>query len=149
MIRSDELNCTSIKPRTHTNYTFTDHECSHPDRTCTVNGNCIRVDQLCDGKTDCPDGKSCWTFSWITNHLLKQLLPFARFGWRTNVRRKIMWSESRVQSLLPQCTRGLCVLVPIAFVFETKRIGLHDGAHLHRMGHMLASVRTNRQAIQV
>lgn len=30
--------------------------CSHPDRVCPVTGNCIRVHQLCDGTTDCPDG---------------------------------------------------------------------------------------------
>lgn len=50
------MNCTSIKPRTN-NYTFSDFTCSNPDRICAVNGNCIRADQLCNGKTDCPDGK--------------------------------------------------------------------------------------------
>lgn len=54
-IRSDELNCTSITPRTN-HFTFDDSECTHPNRICAVNGQCIRVDQLCDGKNHCPDG---------------------------------------------------------------------------------------------
>lgn len=51
------MNCTSIKPRN--NYTFDDDVgCLHPDRICAVNGKCIRVWQLCDGKKmDCPDGE--------------------------------------------------------------------------------------------
>lgn len=55
-IRSDELNCTSIKPRTNI-HTFGDAECAHPDRMCATNAQCIRVHQFCDGIKDCPDGE--------------------------------------------------------------------------------------------
>lgn len=46
--RSDEMNCTIIKPRGQSAYS--NLECAHPDRLCKLNGNCIRVNQLCDGE---------------------------------------------------------------------------------------------------
>lgn len=102
VIRSDELNCTTIKPRTNNNYTFNDHGCAHPDRTCAANGNCIRVDQLCDGKTDCPDG-GCMDFQlnpkslYICSSTIVSIgFRCVRFGWRSSVWREIMWSECRV-----------------------------------------------------
>lgn len=52
--RSDEMNCTTIKRRPVS--IFNDTDCVHPDRICKVTGACIRVDQLCDGHTHCPDG---------------------------------------------------------------------------------------------
>ncbi|XP_031616659.1 prolow-density lipoprotein receptor-related protein 1 isoform X3 [Contarinia nasturtii] len=52
--KSDELNCTTFKKRTH-NFTFGDMGCSHPDRVCAPTGNCIRAHQLCDQVIDCPD----------------------------------------------------------------------------------------------
>ena len=30
--------------------------CHHPDRLCRVSNQCIKVTQLCNGRTDCPDG---------------------------------------------------------------------------------------------
>ncbi|XP_058055099.1 prolow-density lipoprotein receptor-related protein 1 [Anopheles bellator] len=30
--------------------------CQHPDRLCRLSNECVRVAQLCDGRTDCPDG---------------------------------------------------------------------------------------------
>lgn len=53
--RSDEINCTTIKPRLR-NVTelVTDLDCSYPDRICPANGKCIRVDQLCNGIVECP-----------------------------------------------------------------------------------------------
>lgn len=53
--RSDEMNCTSIEPRRMQPFNES-QDCTHPDRICKTNGACIRVHQLCDGHTDCPDG---------------------------------------------------------------------------------------------
>ncbi|XP_053679237.1 low-density lipoprotein receptor-related protein 1 [Anopheles nili] len=30
--------------------------CQHPDRLCRITNECIQVSQLCDGRTNCPDG---------------------------------------------------------------------------------------------
>lgn len=53
--RSDELNCSTIRQRPVSNANNTE-DCVHPDRLCKLTGACIRVDQLCDGRTNCPDG---------------------------------------------------------------------------------------------
>lgn len=53
--QSDELNCSTIRIRP-TVYVNESDDCVHPDRICRLTGRCIHVHQLCDGRTDCPDG---------------------------------------------------------------------------------------------
>lgn len=53
--RSDEFNCTLTQPRP-TVYANESEDCIHPDRVCRLTGRCVYVHQLCDGRTDCPDG---------------------------------------------------------------------------------------------
>lgn len=45
--RSDEINCTTLRQRGES--VFNDMDCTYPDRLCKANGNCVRVDKLCDG----------------------------------------------------------------------------------------------------
>lgn len=56
---SDEKNC-SARPMhngTHVIETFLGRDqCEYPDRVCNETGACIHVEQLCDGRSDCPDG---------------------------------------------------------------------------------------------
>lgn len=51
--KSDEENCTTIKPSNDNTTTII---CEHPDRLCAVSNKCITVDKLCDGNMDCVDG---------------------------------------------------------------------------------------------
>lgn len=53
--RSDEWNCTKIRPRPYGVFNASE-ECADPNRMCKSTGQCVRVTQLCDGHTDCPDG---------------------------------------------------------------------------------------------